>query len=262
MSTWDGQNYYYSGQGVMLVGPRNTDGSPGALLPVGNVSALSIQIATTVVEHKNSQDGQRAIDLRLITETKATLSMTLERFDAANLATCLRGTSTKQTGGTVTAEPHVAHPGAVVALNKMKVSAVTVHKGASTWRCWERTTCSTPKRAPSMFLATSALILDGDAITVDYTYATQYLTDAMTLGLTDLYLRFEGLNTADTNAPVVVEVFKFNTDPLKELALISDAVQQFSPHRRRAGWMALRASGSASISTSASSAERLPVTMG
>jgi hypothetical protein len=225
MSTWDGQNYYYSGQGVMLVGPRNTDGSPGALLPVGNVSALSIQIATTVVEHKNSQDGQRAIDLRLITETKATLSMTLERFDAANLATCLRGTSTKQTGGTVTAEPHVAHPGAVVALNKMKVSAVTVKKGATTYVLGTDYQLNT-EAGSIMCLSTGAMV-EGDAITVDYTYATQYLTDAMTLGLTDLYLRFEGLNTADTNAPVVVEVFKFNTDPLKELSLISDAVQQF-----------------------------------
>jgi hypothetical protein len=227
MSTWDGQNYYYSGQGVCLIGSRDpVTGLPLALLPVGNVSALSIQIATTILEHKNAQDGQRAIDLRLITETKATLSMTMERFDSTNLATTLRGTSAKQTGATVTAEAHKAYLGAVTPLNHMKVSAVTVHKGASVAVLGTDYLLNT-EAGSIQFLATSALILDGDAITVDYTYATQYLTDSMTLGLTDMYLRFEGLNTADTNAPVVVEVFKFNTDPLKELALISDTVQQF-----------------------------------
>ena len=40
-------------------------------------------------------------------------------------------------------------------------------------------------------------------------------------------MRFEGLNTAEENAPVLVEVFNFLTDPLKELSLISDSVQQF-----------------------------------
>lgn len=68
---------------------------------------------------------------------------------------------------------------------------------------------------------------DGMSLTVDYTYADQTQVDALTEGASELYMRFEGLNTADENSPVVVEVFRFLTDPLKELALISDAVQQF-----------------------------------
>lgn len=225
MSTWDGQNFYFSGQGTVLIGPRNVDGSPGALLSVGNVSALALSIATTVLEHKGSQDGQRAIDLRLITETKATLSMTMEKFDNVNLATTLRGSSTKQTGGTVTAEPHIAHPGAVIPLGHIKVSAVVVKKAATTYVLG--TDYLVNPDAGSIMCLASGTMVEGDAITVDYAFATQYLSDALTLGLTDLYMRFEGLNTADTNAPVVVEVFKFSVDPLKELSLISDTVQQF-----------------------------------
>lgn len=50
---------------------------------------------------------------------------------------------------------------------------------------------------------------------------------ALTEGVAEMAMRFEGLNTAEDNEPVVVEVFKFATDPLKELSLISDNFQQF-----------------------------------
>ena len=49
----------------------------------------------------------------------------------------------------------------------------------------------------------------------------------MTSLSTEKYMRFEGLNTADGGNPVVVEVFRFIVDPLKELALIGDGIGQF-----------------------------------
>jgi hypothetical protein len=70
-------------------------------------------------------------------------------------------------------------------------------------------------------------VADGDALTVDYQFADQLVVDALTQGAKELYMRFEGLNTAEGNDPVVVEVFKFSTDPFKELALIGDTVQSF-----------------------------------
>lgn len=67
----------------------------------------------------------------------------------------------------------------------------------------------------------------GMALLLSYTYGKQVLVDALSSGARELYMRFEGLNTVQENKPVVVEVFRFLTDPLKELALISDTVQQF-----------------------------------
>src|SRR4051812_42166381 len=101
MSTFDGNNHYYSGQGVVMIGTRDpVTGAPQGLIPVGNVSDLKISISTNVIEHKESQTGQRGIDLRLTTETKAQLSMTMENFNSYNLGLALRGTSTKVAGGT------------------------------------------------------------------------------------------------------------------------------------------------------------------
>jgi len=50
---------------------------------------------------------------------------------------------------------------------------------------------------------------------------------ALTRPITDNWLRFEGLNTVEENSPVIVDVFRFSNDPLKELALLSDTFGQF-----------------------------------
>ena len=75
---------------------------------------------------------------------------------------------------------------------------------------------------------TTLCVFDGDTtIAVDYTSSQQVIVDSLTVAATEKYLRFEGLNTADGNKPVVVEVFRFLTDPLKQLSLISDKVQEY-----------------------------------
>lgn len=314
MSTFDGNNHYYSGQGVVLVGDRDaTTGKPLGLLPVGNVSDLKITIGTSNLEHKESQTGQRGIDLRLTTETKATLSMTMENFLASNLATALRGAATTIPAGSVTAEAAKTYFGAVIPLEHIKVSTVVAKRGATTLTAYVDDvtaydyklnadagslqindgsvvalaalttggvvpTAITVGATTSITVANTAVVGDkvavtglagadaafmngkvftivtasptvitvdavttgktitigtpltvfsGQALAIDYAYAAQFQVDALTTGAQEKYLRFEGLNTADTNAPVVIEVFKFSVDPLKELAMISDTVQQF-----------------------------------
>ena len=314
MSTFDGNNYYYSGQGVVLIGKRDSQGKPAGLLPVGNVSDLKISIETTVLEHKESQTGQRGIDLRLTTEVKATLSATLENYVAENLALALRGNQTTKAAGAVTAEAPKLYWGKVVPLKYVSVSAVVVQRGAQTLTPYvndstpydyklnedagsimlndgsvtalssnattggvepsaitvgSTTTVTVANTAQAgdyvalggfagddaalvnnkafriLSATTSAVVLDvdtsgktitaadalavfdGGTLDIDYSYAGQELIAALTEGSLERYLRFEGINTADENRPVVVEVFKFLMDPTKELSLIGDDINQF-----------------------------------
>lgn len=312
MSTWDGNNYYYSGQGVVLLGDRDATGKPKGLIPVGNVSDLKISVSTSVVEHKESQTGSRGIDLRLTTETKANLSMTMENFDSVTLAAALRGTRTEKAASAVVAEAVKWYGGKVMPLKYVKVDTVLVKRGATSLVAY--TNDSTPYDyklnadagsimlndgsmavvsaittggvAPSAIsvgtttsvtVANTAVVgdkvvftgfagadaalvngkvativtasstvvtinintlgktitigtplscFDGQALAVDYNFAGQNLIDALMTSTSEKYLRFEGLNTADGNNPVVVEIFKFSTDPLKELALIGDGIGQ------------------------------------
>jgi hypothetical protein len=225
--SWDVSNSYYSGQGIVMLAKRDANGEPMGFTPIGNVSDLKISVSVSTIEHKESQTGQRAIDLRLTTETKSALSMTVENFIAANLADALRGSNTQKMGGTVTAEPVKAYLGKVVALKHIRVSNVAVKDGASTLVAG--TDYEVNEDAGSIrFKDTISGVADGDTLSVSYSYGAQVQVDALTEGAKELYMRFEGLNTAEGNVPVVVEVFKFLTDPLKELSLISDSIQQFT----------------------------------
>lgn len=229
MATWEPVSYYYSGQGVVLLGD-NVSGASKGLLPVGNVSDLRIAIATSVLEHKESTTGARGIDLRLTTEIKATLTMTVENFIATNLATALRGTSTTIPAETTTPynfNTGVAVEGAVLALPHVDVNTVVVKDVTDTTTYVLDTDYRLNAAAGSIEVIAGAGITTDDVLHISYKYGAQELVDAMDAAATEKYMRFEGLNTADGNNPVVVEVFRFLADPLRELALIGDGIGQF-----------------------------------
>lgn len=244
MSGFSVTEEYFSGQGVCMIASRDaTTGAPTGFRPLGNVPALSIKNATTTLEHKESTTGQRGTDKRLTTEIKVNLEMTMENFNSRNLALTTRGGYTDVASGSVTAEAMKAYEGLISATAHIKISAVTVKMGATTLVAY--TADATPwdykvnlETGGILFNTSAGLTSAGvppnitytsgeKDVTVDYTYATQVKVDAFTAGSPELYLRFEGLNTAENNDPVVVEVFKFAVDPTQDLSLISDTLQSF-----------------------------------
>ena len=245
MATWDAVDHYFSGQGVVLLAERDANGNPLGFLPVGNVSDLKITVSTSTLEHKESHTGQRGTDLRLTTETKAALSMTMENFVAKNLARVSRGSESDIAAGSVAGEQVKGFEGFVTALAHVKVSTVVVKTDEATPKTLTAYPGTGGKWDYKLNADAGSILLNADAATqdklatvtpgadgsialkVDYAYAAQTLVDALTQGAKELFMRFEGLNTADENSPVVVEVFKFSTDPFKELALIGDGVQSF-----------------------------------
>lgn len=311
---WDNADYYYSGQGICLVGARDSNGNPAGLFTIGNVSELKLTIATSVLEHKESKTGNRAIDMRLTTETKASLSMKVEHFDSKGLALAMRGDYSNMASAAVVGEATKGYWGGISPLTYMDISSVVVKRGAATLTPYSNdatpydyklnttggsfqlndgsvtalsangtlggvvptavtvgtstvitvaNTCVVGQRvavsgfsgadaaalnnkthvvtvasAASITVATNTvgktitvgtplMIQDGGALAVDYTYASQYVVQGMTQGSQERWVRFEGLNTADNNAPVVVDIFRFLVDPLKELSFIGDAVNSF-----------------------------------
>jgi hypothetical protein len=229
MATWDTVDHYFSGQGVVLLAERDpTTGLPMGFVPVGNVSALALSISTSVNEHKESHTGQRGTDLRLTNETKCALSMTMENFISANLALVSRGTETTVVGGSVVDQLIPAYLGMVIGTGKIKLSAVTVKTATDTLLVSGTDYEVNLDNGSIKLAAVITGVTNGADVKVSYTFATQKRVEGLTVGGKDLFMRFEGLNTAESNSPVLVEVFKMSTDPFKELALIGDDVQQFT----------------------------------
>lgn len=131
------QNYYYSGQGSLLLATRSALGKPQGLVRVGNVPELSFDIATTNFEHKESESGDRLLDLTLNTEKKATFTFTLENLSLDNLALGLYGTKAEVTGASVVSEEHILTVDEYAGMAYPDISAVTVSaKDGTTAAAW------------------------------------------------------------------------------------------------------------------------------
>lgn len=229
---------YFSGQGIVLISERNVDGTPVGFRPVGNVSSLTVQNAIEEFEHKESYTGTRGEDLVLTTDIGVDITAVLESFSKDNLALALYGSSTNVAADTAVAKNiPAATLGLIYPLDKVSVSNVVVKDGATGTITYvvdvnyelDAATGSIRIMTTAEQTAASAanLIADQDELDVTFDHAAQVNVDAQVVGRTDRILRFEGLNTADTNKAVVVEIYRFSTAPLAELALINDEIAQF-----------------------------------
>lgn len=236
---WETKSRYFSGQGVVLMGDTDADGNPTGLLPIGNVSSLKLNVAASTLEHKESQTGQRGVDLRLTTEMKVGVSIEMESYNAENIALGLRATVNKKVAGAVTVEPSKVYLGKMMPLKHAKVSALvikdteatpntlvayTAGMNAGDWDYMANLAAGSIQWASTPHTVGLA---DADSVTIAYSYAAQQHVEPLTAAQPEKFLRFEGLNTAEDNNPVIIEVFRFAPDPFKELDLISDGVGKF-----------------------------------
>ena len=220
---------YASFQGRVYLGKRDPSGLPIEVRSPGNVAELKLSLKTDVLEHYESQSGQRALDHRMVKQKSATVNLTIEEFTKENLALALYGNFVVGTTGTVTDEPlggvsptvgdryFLAHP---------KVSSLVVVDSAGTPATL---TAGTHYTADTDFGAIQFLDTAGFTASFKASYAFGVATEIgiFTQALPERYLRLEGLNTAQGNARVLVELYRVAFDPLKEISFISDEYNKF-----------------------------------
>lgn len=214
-------SYYYSGQGRLGIGDRNPDGSYSNLIFVGNVTSLTVSVATTKFEHKESMSGQRAIDLTIVQEKNATFSFTSESLTLELLALGLYGRNSATAAGTVAVEDHTfTKVGSAIPLLYPNVSDVVV----------------TPVAAPGtpLVAGTDYDVDEGfgtiypkagmapGAYKIAYEYGAFDQIDAFTNATPpERYLRFEGLNTVNGDLRLI-EVPRAAFDPLTDMEFINE----------------------------------------
>ncbi len=227
---------YASFQGRVFLGKRDAAGLPIEVRSPGNVAELKLALKTDVLEHYESQTGQRTLDHRMVKQKSATVNLTLEEFTKENLALALYGNHVTAVPGTVTDEPiggatpmvgdryFFAHP---------KVSTLMLKDSSATPATLVVGVDYTvdPDFGALQFLRLN----DGGAPAVPYvapfkaSYAFGVATEIgiFTQPLPERYLRLEGMNTAQGNAKVLVELYRVAFDPLKEISFISDEYNKF-----------------------------------
>lgn len=220
---------YASFQGRVYLGKRDESGNPIEVRSPGNVADLKLSLKTDVLEHFESQSGQRTLDHRMVKQKSATVNLTIEEFTRENLALALYGNYVIGTPGTVTDEAlggaapltgeryFLAHP---------KVASLVLVDSAATPATL---TLGTHYTADVDFGAVQFLDTAGFTAPFKASYSFGVATEIgiFTQALPERYLRMEGVNTADGNAKVLVELYRVAFDPLKEISFISNDYNKF-----------------------------------
>ncbi len=226
---------YASFQGRVYLGRRDAAGNPIEVRSPGNVAELKLSLKTDVLEHFESQTGQRTLDHRMVKQKSATIMLTIEEFTKENLSLALYGNHIDTQSGTVQVEP-IGAPLAVghrYLLAHPKVSTLVLKDSATPAKTL---VLGTDYTADLDFGAVQLLRLDDGAATptpftaplrASYGFGVTTEIGIFTQPLPERFLRLEGLNTAQGNAKVLVELYRVAFDPLKELNLISDEYNKF-----------------------------------
>jgi len=224
-------NQYYSGQGSVLIATKDpVTGEPEGFRAVGNVSALTLGVETTVFQHKESCSGTRGIDKEIVQEIAVTLAMTIENISDENLALALYGSAAAVVGATVSDELLEARHDLWVALDNINVSAVVVGDDATPTITYVLDTDYELNEATgSIRVLSTGAITDLQVVFVDYTFASYDQIEGIeTSSAPERWVRFEGLNTADGDKPVVIDVYLASVQPLAELALINEELAEMA----------------------------------
>lgn len=227
---------YASFQGRVFLGKRDPLGNPINVRSPGNVAELKLALKTDVLPHYESQTGQRTLDHRMVKQKSATINLTIEEFTKENLALALYGNYVTSASSTVTDEP-VGGATPVVGdryfFAHAKVSSLVVKDNAASPKTL---TAGADYTAELDFGAIQFLRLDDGGVSpvaytapfkVSYAYGEITEIGIFTQPLPERYLRLEGLNTAQDNAKVLVELYRIAFDPLKEMSFISDEYNKF-----------------------------------
>jgi hypothetical protein len=194
-------------------------GSAAPLKAIGNVSVLSLEIAEdekTLADYTQPGGGQWAAVSRV---TGVNASMTLHDLDPANLARAVYGDASEKISGAVTAAEHVGYRGGLIRLAHPSPAAVTVTSSPAGTTFVAGTDYEVRREG---ILILDGAIDDADPLLIDYTYGAYAVVEALTSGAVTYELSFGGLNEADNNSPVVLDIYRLKVSAAKALGFIAD----------------------------------------
>ncbi|MDI3489559.1 MAG: hypothetical protein PWP11_836 [Thauera sp.] len=212
---------YYFGQGKVFSRPYNTSGAKWRWW--GDVSALNLAANVEKVTHLESFSGNRGI-VRDIPISKAmTVNATIHQLDTESLALLIYGAATTVAAGTVAAESlGTVAPGDLLKLAYGGVSSLVITDSDTVPVTIDDAHYELDARFGSIEIKTlptsPAPVMPLKAA---YSYSGGKQVNFLTQPQPIVEFRYEGINLAEGNAPVVVEFYKLATNPLQDLALIT-----------------------------------------
>lgn len=212
----------YRGQGQVFLGKR-VSGKPAELDFIGNVSELMLNPQTEKIEHSESQTGYNSVDKVLERALKVEMSMTTDSMTSDNLARLVFGKITKDAIATITNESQTAYIGKYLILNNVNLTAFTSLTNAAASTTYALGTAyEVVDLAAGMIKIIGGSITNGQEVRANYAIGASETVAAFGTPNTEYYLRFNGLNSAENDNPVIIDCFKVRFAPASDMPMINN----------------------------------------
>lgn len=192
-------------------------GSNAPPVPIGNVLELEVEYKEDVQKQEDMTrlGGGTHAEIRRVTDVG--FKAKLADLNVTNLARAVLGTVDPQNAGQVTDKEYTVKKGSLIALPHVSVSGLTVKKSGQAVTA----AGNYELRPEGLWIFDAATgVADDDAISVSYSYADQVVIEHLTAKTAELYLRFGGLNEADSGKPEVVDMWRVSQGVTKQLTLL------------------------------------------
>lgn len=219
---------YFSGQGRVKVAKRLPSGRPGPLMLLADCSSAKFEPKVDVEKIKESMTGQRLTAKRNETGKDVTFTVTCKQFSKTSVALGLYSELVSITAGTVTAEafPTGLAAGDEIALEHGNVSNLVLIDSTGTPKTLVK---DTDYAENSLVFGNVGILRDPTTATLTepilaaYSYAAADSFPMFSKSPEERYIRIEGLNTVEEDAPVLIEIYKGKAAPFSSVDWISDS---------------------------------------
>jgi hypothetical protein len=214
----------YRGQGQVFLAKR-VGGQPAGLEFIGNCSELMLNPQTEKIEHQESQTGNNSVDKVIERGLKVEISMTTDSVTDENLARLVFGKITKTAVTTVTLEPLRAYKDKNLILANINLTSFTslMPAAATTPLYVLGTDYEIVDLAAGMIrILPGSTIVEGATVRANYICGASETVAAFGQTNTEYWLRFNGLNSAENDNPVIIDCFKVRFAPASDLPVIND----------------------------------------
>lgn len=221
----------FNGQGKVLIGTAMTVAGilqPGLLRWIGNASEFKVQMDEKTSQRNESFSGSRLPYRRLTQSRAGTISIKFDEFSKTNNALALVASVTQVSAGTAVVAypfPSGASIGSVLSVPSKNITAFALKDSTGT----PLTLVSGTDYDVDLFTGSATIKNLGSYVQpfkADYTPGAHTKIGALNQAATDVYIKFEGVNT-DDGTRIASDIYRARLSPTKEFNFIGDDYQDF-----------------------------------
>jgi hypothetical protein len=216
---------YLYGQGKVKLALRTGD-ELGPWIWIGDVSELTGTLAEETFDHQESYSGEKGRTRKINLGKTMNWSATLHELSTANLARFTNGTNTVTESGTVTSESlGTVAAGDAFQLDHFNVSNLVITDSAGSPATIAASHYEYDVYGNLEFITLPTSPAPTMPLLAAYSYGAYNAVAFLNATRGEFALRYEGVNLAEGNAPILMELYKVSPGLLQTLGMITNGNQ-------------------------------------